>query len=116
MFGIITLRCRETDPTDPSDGASRRYSDGRANVKTQHADLAQRAREVREDLYGEDGAQSLADALGLPLRTWSNYERGVTIPAIIILKLIDATGVSPRWLRTGQGPKYLGRASTGDGD
>lgn len=70
------------------------------------ADLAQRVREVREDLYGEHGAQFLADGIGLPLRTWANYERGVTIPAEIILMLIDETGVSPRWLLTGRGPKY----------
>jgi Bacteriophage CI repressor helix-turn-helix domain len=78
-------------------------------VRVQQADLAQRVREVREDLYGEHGTQFLADALGLPLRTWVNYERGVTIPAEIILKLIVATGVSPQWLLTGQGPKYPAR-------
>lgn len=78
----------------------------------QQADLAHRVREVREDLYGEHGAQFLADALGLPVRTWANYERGVTIPAVCILKLIDETGVSPRWLLTGLGPKYPGRVSS----
>ena len=78
----------------------------------QQADLAHRVREVREDLYGEHGAQFLSDALGLPVRTWANYERGVTIPAVCILKLIDATGVSPRWLLTGRGPKYPGRVSS----
>ena len=78
----------------------------------QQADLAHRVREIREDLYGEYGAQFLADALGLPLRTWANYERGVTIPAVCILKLIDATGVSPHWLLTGRGPKYPGRPSS----
>ena len=72
----------------------------------QHAALAGRVREVREDLYGEFGAQSLADALGLPLRTWLNYERGVTIPAPVILALIEATGVDPHWLMTGEGDRY----------
>jgi hypothetical protein len=80
-------------------------------VKTKHSDLAQRVREVREDLYGEYGAQFLADALGLPLGTWANYEHGVIIPAEVILKLIDLTGVNPSWLLTGQEPKYLGRGS-----
>jgi hypothetical protein len=78
-------------------------------LRVRQADLAQRVREVREDLYGEHGAQFLADALELPVRTWINYEQGVTIPAEIILKLIHATGVSPRWLLTGQGPKYPAR-------
>jgi hypothetical protein len=78
-------------------------SDG---VKQRQAGLALRVREVREDLYGEYGAQFLADALGLPLRTWANYERGVVIPAEVILKLIETTRVSPCWLLTGRGPKY----------
>lgn len=73
----------------------------------QQVNLADRIREVREDLYGEYGAQFFADALGLPLRTWANYEQGVIIPAVVILKLIDMAGVSPQWLLTGQGPKYL---------
>ncbi len=70
------------------------------------ADLARRVREIREDFYGEPGAQFLADALGLPLGTWANYERGVTIPAVVILRLIVATGVRPHWLLTGRGPKF----------
>ena len=78
-------------------------------MRVQQADLAIRVREVREDLYGEHGAQFLADALGLPVQTWINYEQGVMIPAETILKLIDVTGVSPHWLLTGQGPKYPAR-------
>jgi len=71
--------------------------------------LAERIREVRETYYGTYGAQSLADALGVPPDTWTNYERGVTVPAIIVLKLIDETGANPHWLLTGQGAKYLDR-------
>jgi hypothetical protein len=78
-------------------------------VRVHQADLAQRIREVREDHYGENGAQFLADDLELPVRTWVNYELGVTISAETILKLIDVTGVSPQWLLTGQGPKYPAR-------
>jgi hypothetical protein len=73
--------------------------------------LARRVREVREDLDGPHGAQFLADALGLPLETWTNYERGVTIPAEVILRLIDDTGAAPRWLLTGEGSKYPGQDS-----
>src|SRR3954463_16426159 len=91
-----------------SDGVWRPRSSSIRSVGVQQlqADLAGRVREVREDLYGEHGAQFLADALGLPLGTWANYERGVTIPAVVILQLIDATGVSPGWLLSGHGPKY----------
>src|SRR5262245_3666656 len=78
----------------------------RDDVKQRQADLADRVREVREDLYGESGIQSLADALGLPPGTWANYERGGTIPAEVILNLIEATEVNPWWLLTGRGAKY----------
>lgn len=75
-------------------------------MKQRQAGLAHRVREIREDLYGEYGAQFLADALDLPLGTWVNYERGVVIPAGVILRLIETTRVSPCWLLTGRGPKY----------
>jgi hypothetical protein len=75
--------------------------------------IARRIREVREDLYGPHGAQFLADALELPLASWVNYERGVTIPAGVILQLVVATGVSPRWLLDGRGPKYPARDARG---
>jgi hypothetical protein len=76
-------------------------------------DLAERLREVREDFHGEHGAQFLADDLGLPLKTWANYERGVAGPGLVILKLIDLTCVNPRWLLTGKGRKYFRRGSRG---
>ena len=69
--------------------------------------LEQRLREIREDFYGTHGAQFIADAIGVPRETWMNYEQGVTIPGIVVLKLIDATGANPRWLLTGKGEKYL---------
>jgi len=69
--------------------------------------LAERIRELRLDFCGEAGAQFLADDLGIALETWTNYERGVTLPALVVLKLIDLTMASPRWLLTGKGSKYL---------
>jgi hypothetical protein len=68
--------------------------------------LARRLQEVRHDLFGEHGGAMLAEVLHLPPRTWTNYEAGVAIPAAVLLRLIAATGVSPHWLLTGQGPKY----------
>lgn len=73
------------------------------------AALASRLREVREDLWGEGGAQILADAVGVPLRTWQNYEDGVTMTAEVLLRFIEVTGVSPRWLLSGEGPTFTGR-------
>jgi hypothetical protein len=72
-----------------------------------------RLREVREDFYGEHGAQFLADDLGLPLTKWSNYERGIAVPGLVVLKIIDLTGVNARWLLTGKGRKYRGRGTKG---
>jgi hypothetical protein len=68
--------------------------------------IAARLRDVREDMYGEHGAQFMADALGIPLRTWMNYEAGVVMPAKIVLQVIDTIHVNPSWLLTGRGEKY----------
>ncbi len=69
--------------------------------------LARRVREVREELYGEHGGPLIAEALHIPFRTWLNYESGCTIPAPSILRFIELTKASPRWLLTGQGEKYM---------
>jgi hypothetical protein len=45
----------------------------------------------------------------LPVRTWENYETGVTIPATVILGFIEVTGAHPKWLLTGEGERYLPR-------
>ena len=42
--------------------------------------LGRRLRQVRMDLYGENGGPMLAEALRLPVRTWINYESGMTVP------------------------------------
>ncbi len=79
-------------------------SDG-SNRQTQPA-LAARLREIRQDLYGEHGAQFLADALNVHVETWRNYEIGVTVPAHVVLKLIDIARVNPHWLLTGHGDPH----------
>jgi hypothetical protein len=68
--------------------------------------LAGRIREIRVELFGEDGGQSLADALQLPLRTWQNYEAGVTLPAEIVLGFVELTGANPAWLLWGVGRSF----------
>jgi hypothetical protein len=67
--------------------------------------LARRLREVRIAVYGEHGAPLLAADLGLPARTWAHYESGVTIPGLVVLNLIEITGVAPHWLLTGEGER-----------
>jgi hypothetical protein len=71
--------------------------------------LADRLRAIREDLYGGCGVPILAEALGIPDRTWSNYESGVTLPAHVVLGFIQETAVNPRWLLTGEGERYTAR-------
>ena len=70
------------------------------------SELAERLQQVRLDFYGEHGAPMLAGELGIPIRTWLNYESGVEIPGRILLRFIVLTGVEPAWLSTGLGPQY----------
>jgi hypothetical protein len=70
------------------------------------AQLARRVSEIRFESFGEHGASDLARLLNLPTRTWLNYEAGVTLPATVLLGFIEATGVDPHWLLTGDGLKY----------
>ena len=68
-----------------------------------NASLAQRLCEIRHDLYGEHGAEALARALNVPIQTWLNYERGVTMPAVVLLEFLEVTEADPHWLLTGEG-------------
>lgn len=69
-------------------------------------DLSERLREIRAELHGERGGSEMARRLGLPIRTWYNYESGVTVPAEVILKFVELTSVEPLWLLHGRGPKF----------
>ena len=75
--------------------------------------LAGRVREIRRQVFGEQGGPRLAEALGLPDRTWRNYEAGVTIPAPVILRFIEVCGASPHWLLTGEGEPLVEARPTG---
>jgi transcriptional regulator with XRE-family HTH domain len=66
-------------------------------------DLGESLRRVRTEFYGEHGGPELARLLGIPDRTWSNYESGITIPGEILIALLDLTGVEPRRLLRGEG-------------
>ena len=73
------------------------------------AALAGRLRLIRQERLGERGAPDLARMLGVPERTWLNYEAGVTIPGEVLLRFLEVTSAEPRWLLTGEGPRYRGR-------
>lgn len=78
-------------------------------VKSQ---LAERLREVRAELFGERGGPELSRKLGLPVRTWYNYELGVTVPAEILLRFVELTEIEPNWLLHGKGPKFRQQITT----
>lgn len=82
-----------------------RKSTFQAEMRTE---LAQRLREIREDLYGEHCSRFMAEALDVPLQTWLNYESGIVVPAEIVLQLQVLASVSAKWLLTGDGEKYDG--------
>jgi hypothetical protein len=69
-------------------------------------DLAERLAQLRLELFGDRGGPEMARQLGIPVRTWYNYEGGVTVPAEVVLKIIELTAVEPGWLLTGKGPRF----------
>ena len=68
-----------------------------------NSQIADRIRQVRVDRFGLDGVPEIAAALGVPARTWENYESGISIPGDIMLAFLDLTGVDPSWLLRGVG-------------
>src|SRR5580704_11670221 len=74
-------------------------------VQSKHA-LAERIMALRMDLFGARGGPELARRLGIPVRTWYNYEGGITVPGEILLKIIEVTTVNPMWLLHGTGRRF----------
>jgi hypothetical protein len=68
--------------------------------------IARRLREIRQDLFGKSGGPEVARQLGLPARTWYGYETGATVPAEVLLALIELTGANPMYVLFGKEPKY----------
>jgi hypothetical protein len=76
-------------------------------VRSQNGILGLRLRAIREEVYGEDGISTLARALGIPERTWTNYEEGVSFPATLFLAMIEETAADSHWLLSGEGARFL---------
>src|SRR5271169_614980 len=68
--------------------------------------LAERLAALRSELFGDRGGPEMARRLGIPVRTWYNYEGGVTVPAEVILKIIELTSVEAGWLLHGEEQKF----------
>jgi hypothetical protein len=73
------------------------------------ATLAQRLREIRREVFGEEGVPLLAETLRLPVIVWRNYEAGANIPARVLLRFSEISGASLLWLLTGEGEPFLRR-------
>ncbi len=82
--------------------------------KRSSVDLAFRVREIRQERFGEHGGPLMAEQMGVPFRTWVDFEAGYPIPALTILRLVEVTRVNSDWLLTGRGDKYLGGLEEGD--
>jgi hypothetical protein len=74
-------------------------------MRDEQREMARRVREVRVERFGEQGVPIVADLLRVPARTWRGFESGARIPAPAIRRFLELTGTSPRWLRTGKGPR-----------
>ena len=48
----------------------------------------------------------MARRLGIPVAPGTDHEGGVTVPAEVILKIIELTSVEAVWLLHGEGPKF----------
>ncbi len=67
-----------------------------------------RLRQIRRQVYGEQGIPVLAEALEIPEGTWENFEAGVTIPTPIIIQFLALTGIDLHWLLTSDGEPNSG--------
>ena len=68
--------------------------------------LAERLSSLRLELFGDRGGPEMARRLEIPVRTWYNYEGGVTVPAEVVLRIIELTSVEPVWLLHGKGLNF----------
>lgn len=66
------------------------------------ASFRSRLARLRRDRFGDDGVAGLALELGIPARTWENYEMGVAVPDVVLLRFLCLTGVGPSWLLNGR--------------
>ena len=62
-------------------------------VVSRKMELASKIKQLRIMKFGDRGGPELARKLGVPVRTWYNYEAGVTIPGEILLSFLQITGI-----------------------
>jgi hypothetical protein len=75
------------------------------------SNLGKRLQQIRVKLYGEHGGPKVAEQLGIPARSWYNYEVGVTVPGDLLLRFIELTSVDPLWLLHGKGERFKSKST-----
>lgn len=68
--------------------------------------VCERTKELRVELCGKRGRSKVATMLGITPSTYHYYERGRVLPADLMVKLCESTGVNVEWFLLGTGPKY----------
>ena len=74
--------------------------------KAETAALGSRVKSLRVNKFGGwGGITKISRALGIPVGTYTNYEREPKngIPGQVVEKLVELTGVSRHWLLFGEG-------------
>jgi phage repressor protein C with HTH and peptisase S24 domain len=73
--------------------------------QTDIKELKDRLHFLRVKHCGVRSKKKFADALGLPMSTYSSYEAGRTPPSSFLVKVADITGCDINWLITGSAAK-----------
>lgn len=71
--------------------------------------LMVRIQRVRRERFGDEGLSRMAEALKVPITTWSTIEREGGLSGNLFLRFVDVTGACPLWLLTGEGEPFKGR-------
>jgi len=69
-------------------------------------ELIQRISTLRMACFGKRGKAAFARAIGVAAPTYDKYENGSIPNALVLAKMISATGCSPRWLLYGEGDPF----------
>lgn len=74
----------------------------RDDVLSVRRDIARRLVAVR----GRRSSREFAEEIGVSPRSLLNWERGTSIPAEVLLRILIMERIEPRWLYCGEGPTH----------
>jgi len=82
---------------------NRPHEHARRPPSSRDQSINRRLAQIRERLEGPRGKLRFARKIGESHSNLSRYERGRTVPAHVLARVVKAYGVSARWLLTGRG-------------